>query len=122
MAWLDDMGMTTKEKDDWRQTKGENGSALPIVCIACKRAEMKNAGYMTLYGMDVTLSSPSSIHEAGDAHMECPGVNVKNLFGSLDVYTFRGKRALKLRNMVWSGTLPPTTQLICWILVTMMRG
>lgn len=52
--------MTPELKNIWKKAERGYGSALPMFCTACSKAELQHAGHAILDGKDDHLSFSSS--------------------------------------------------------------
>lgn len=68
VAMLHELSSLTEAEDIWKRGEREYGSALPMVYVAFKKADIHQVGYTIMDGLVDPLSSPSAMPEA----MVCP--------------------------------------------------
>lgn len=88
--------------------------------MACKNAELKQAGYATLDVRTDPLLLSLAIREAADMRVEYPDMKVEKLYEFL-LSEFPGEEGLKAKK-ARSGNLSSPNLWISWIVGTVIAG
>lgn len=103
LSLLNEQGVIKEVKNNYRKAEGEYGSALPMVYVACKKAEMNHAVHAILYGMDDPLLSSSAIPEAAGLRIDYACMKVEKMYKFV-MSMFRGEETMKSEKirMLWN--------------------